>query len=133
MWNLKSAALVAVSALALTLAQPRPAEAGDAGKIIAGIAIGAIAAGILSHAARAHDGPYAYYAPERYDYDDDYGYGHGYGYGGPYRYAPPRYKPHPYYGRPYPYAQPYYYKKGKKHGELSPWQRAHPGAVRNVR
>ena len=127
MWNLKSAALVAASALALTTAQPRPAEAGDAGKIIAGIAIGAIAVGILSHAARAHDGPYAYYAPE--PYDD----GYGYGYGGPYQYARPRYKPQVYYGKPYPYAQPYYYHKGKKYGELSPWQRSHPGAVRNVR
>lgn len=73
MLKVKTIGLVAATALALTLAQPKTAEAGSAGKFIAGLAIGAIALGILSHNSRAYAEPQAYYQPQPYSYYPDYG------------------------------------------------------------
>ena len=116
MLKFKTIALAAAAAVALTVAQPKPAEAGDAGKIIAGIALGAITAGILSHHARSAPKPYvhhyapppAYYPTYRPHY---YGYG-GYGYGYGYKSHSHKHKGH---GK-------------KKH--VSRWLRAHPSAAR---
>ena len=99
MSRVKLLVIGAAAALVLTIAQPRPAEAGDAGKIIAGIAAGAIAAAIVHNHHR-----HTYYAPPH-----------------AYYYAPPHpthyYAPHPapryYYGgkRYYPAKKRYYSSK----------------------
>ncbi len=64
----KTIGLVAAAALALTVAQPKPAKVGNLGKVIAGIALGAIVLGALSHANRAHAYPHAYYSDHDYRY-----------------------------------------------------------------
>lgn len=73
MSKIKTLAVAGATALALVVSAPEPAEAGDAGKIIAGLAIGAIAAGIISHHANANTYyPPAYYA-QPYPYYPSYG------------------------------------------------------------
>lgn len=57
MSRLKTFAVVAAIAAALTMLQPRPAEAGSGG-VIAGIAIGVIGAALLHHHHRAYAYPY---------------------------------------------------------------------------
>ena len=96
-------ATAAAIAAAIVFLPPKPAQAHDAGHIIAGIASAAITAAIVSRAHRS-SAPAYYYPPA-----------HAYG---PYYGAPPpayRYnRPHPnYYGR-YPYRGGVYYRpKGK--------------------
>ena len=121
MLKLKTVGLVAATALALTVAQPKPAEAGNAGKVIAVIALGAIALGVLSHADRAHAYPHAYYyEPEVYyqphpqAYYPDYGYGY---YGAP----APRYKAHKHHK---------HYKNKHVKRKKSRWLESHPAAAR---
>ncbi|NND48985.1 MAG: hypothetical protein HKN60_01900 [Rhizobiales bacterium] len=119
MLKLKTIGLVAAAALALTVAQPKPAEAGNAGKVIAGIALGAIALGALSHAHRAHAYPHAYYAPEVY-YQP-----HGYYHPRPRAYYHDR--DYRYYGQHAPRYR--YHKKHVKKGP-SRWLQSHPSAAR---
>ena len=98
MSRVKLFVVAAAAALILTIAQPRPAQAGDAGKIIAGIAVGAITAAIVHSRHRDH----TYYAPP-----------HAY-----YYYAPPHptYYDAPYYApRRHTYYAPRYYHPGKRY------------------
>ena len=88
-------ALVGAAALALSIAQPKPAEAGNAGRFIAGAALGAVAGALLYNHGRSH----AYYAPRPYAYD-------------PYYYAPPAYYAPPVYYAPPPYHHHRRYHRG---------------------
>ncbi|NND50259.1 MAG: hypothetical protein HKN60_08405 [Rhizobiales bacterium] len=114
----RSLAIAAALAAAITMLQPKSAQAGDAGKIIAGVAAAAITAAIVSRAHRSH--AHGYYYPPAYGYDPYYAYPpHSYRYYEPYpRYSRRYYAPSPrynnrYYGR-YPYrGKKYYYSNDR--------------------
>jgi len=93
MSRIRIVAIAAVAALSLSMIQPKTAEARDAGRIIAGVALGAVATGLLQG-----------YGQRSYGYP--YGYANRYSYG--YAPAPTRYyapAPYRYYGP----APAYYY------------------------
>jgi hypothetical protein len=112
MSRLRNFALGAAAALPLAMAQPGSAEAGDAGKIIAGFALGAITAAILSD---LHDDDDHYYAP--------------YGARRPVQYYEPR--PYVYYAprSPYYYVPQQHYRSDR--GKPSRYLQSHPSAFRS--
>jgi len=112
MSRLRNFALGAAAALPLALAQPGSAEAGDAGKIIAGFALGAITAAILSDLR-----------------DDDHYAPYGYATRHPVQHYEPR--PYVYYAPRSPYYYvPHQHYRGDRNGP-SRYLQSHPSAFRS--